>query len=179
MRRDLNAYAGLSDDDLSNSSEDILTKSSASKFILEEKKSCIIPDQGQMKSYHLKLFPSNSDGEIKSADEEKTQRVRKYLFEKRKLSEAVLRKYQVGWAVQQFLDDDGKLWVEHLCVTFPWIKSTLPSRDIKDEESEDEVSRKEIISIRNFDSAFAAIQTPIDASPQNELPTIIRMKFRS
>ena len=110
----------------------------------KDKKSFIIPDQQQMKSYNSNLFPSSSDPShatetLPPLVRERQQRVLTYLQENRMISNHVLQKYQVGWAVQQFLSNEkDKKWVDHVCVTFPWIMTVQD--EVTEEEAADEVN---------------------------------------
>ena len=61
--------------------------------------------------------------EMKMAEYRKI--VKEYLHEKRGLDDEVLKKYQVGFTVQQFLIDNEEgesEWQDQICITFPWIQ---------------------------------------------------------
>jgi len=65
------------------------------------------PDQNVVKSYPvaLQLYPD----------------VFEYLTKTRKINKEIIELYKVGAALYSF-DDNGE-WIEHECVTFPWIES--------------------------------------------------------
>ena len=116
--------------------------------IEKDKKSFVTPDQQQMKIYNSNLFPSSCDPDkgaepaLTQVVKERQQRVLTYLRENRMLSDYVLQKYQVGWTLQQFLSNEtDKKWVDHICVTFPWIMAVQD--DVSEEEAVDADSSDE------------------------------------
>ncbi|RYH05345.1 hypothetical protein EON65_44995 [archaeon] len=84
----------------------------------ENKKSkSVYPHQSLMHKYHTNLFPTHPD---KHPQPDHFQAAKEYLNKVRGLDDAVLKKYQVGFTIQQFLSDEGE-WVDHVCITFPTI----------------------------------------------------------
>jgi hypothetical protein len=81
----------------------------------------IIPAQYIANRPHYNLFPTSQRLQ-KDSIEDKLDRaeVKKHLNDVRGLTDATLLKYNVGFAYQEFLNDENK-WEEELCVTFPWI----------------------------------------------------------
>lgn len=146
MLRNLDANSGSGDNARTKKNEthqQLDNDTVSSKQYLEKKVqpekdkiSFITPDQQQMKIYNLNLFPTSSDPTAPLVLE-RQQRVLTYLQEKRMISNHTLQKYQVGYTVQQFLSNEkDKKWVDHVCVTFPWIM-TIPD-EVTEEESADE-----------------------------------------
>jgi twinkle protein len=100
------------------------------------------PNQREAAGYHRQLF-----------NDAKFAHVLAYLTGKendtqRHLTAAVLRKYRVGAAVYKFLGEkrDGEArpqWVDHTCVTFPWI--------LKDEERDDAKLYYARLKVRSLD----------------------------
>lgn len=136
----------------------------------QEKKSdkIVLPDQYRAFQYHLNLFPP--PGVLSKASNSMAQhrdRVKKYLNEVRGLNDDILKKYLVGFGIQQFLNDENK-WIDHVCVSFPWIQLS---------QSVDENSIK-------FDSGTKPF--PIQGKSTNNKPVtilnddyyVMRMKYR-
>lgn len=79
----------------------------------------------------IPLFGHPQDSrEVKNARE-----VLDYLNKERGLNNMVIMKYGVGMAHEKFLADSVKgskdrVWVDHLCVTFPWMKPSPENPDI-------------------------------------------------
>lgn len=72
----------------------------------------VLPNQALAVSYTKTLFAAKCDT---------SRAVMEYLTATRGLNVAVLQRYGVGCASNDFLSDDGK-WVSHACVTFPWME---------------------------------------------------------
>jgi hypothetical protein len=103
--------------------------------------SFVIPDQSRMKSYEQNLFPTTSQPRVNnnSVIDESREKVLKYLTSVRGLSEEALLKYSVGFAVQQFLSDEKKTWIDHVCITFPWIRMWCDDTEIGVNDGNDKV----------------------------------------
>eukprot|EP00600_Ochromonadales_sp_CCMP1393_P010116 CAMPEP_0174961352 /NCGR_PEP_ID=MMETSP0004_2-20121128/4192_1 /TAXON_ID=420556 /ORGANISM="Ochromonas sp., Strain CCMP1393" /LENGTH=1031 /DNA_ID=CAMNT_0016209787 /DNA_START=137 /DNA_END=3232 /DNA_ORIENTATION=+ len=94
--------------------------------------SYVIPNQTLMLKMYHNLFPSptanhNSDSRTDHATNTTASqphphrsKVMQYLNEQRGLEDAVLRRYGVGYSIQQFLNEQNE-WTDHVCVTFPWM----------------------------------------------------------
>jgi hypothetical protein len=85
----------------------------------------LLPMQRLANAYHLNLFPvspstSSDTVTVINVMHEQRQKVKVYLNEQRGLHDDILQKYQVGYTVQQFLNEQEE-WKDQLCVTFPWI----------------------------------------------------------
>ena len=65
---------------------------------------------------------------VTARDRDRQRKALTYLRDKRGLDDAVLSKYGVGVDVQQFLGADND-WEEHVCITFPWIRSARSLQD--------------------------------------------------
>jgi twinkle protein len=94
----------------------------------------VVPDQALTNQHFLNLFPTDDDNQAPAIPEqeakkaklaEQRQIVKDYLNQTRGLDDEVLRKYQVGFTVQQFLIENAEgesEWKDQICVTFPWIE---------------------------------------------------------
>lgn len=168
----------------SNRREEFLTSSSETHSTHDESLSYVIPDQSRMISYQENLFPtSNLLPKVNSVIEESRERVLEYLLSKRGLNKESLVKYSVGFTVQQFLSDEKKTWVDHVCVTFPWIRQWCVNVGENEGEDNDNVSIFIIgveIIVRVM-SGLTSKQIEKSEEPDDDetpTPTIVRMKFR-
>lgn len=92
-----------------------------------------IPPQFLQHVNHLNLFPQSTYQGTSTEKMKNLARnrkiVKKYLNEERKLNDEVLQRYRVGFTIQSWLNDttDDQFgmvtqeWVDHLCISFPWI----------------------------------------------------------
>ncbi len=80
----------------------------------------VLPMQRLAHQYGLNLFPPTGSPPDRSQLIQQRQKVKSYLNDNRGLCDEVLRKYQIGFTVQQFLNEEEE-WKDQLCVTFPWI----------------------------------------------------------
>jgi hypothetical protein len=140
------------------------------------------PDQEQHFQYHRNLFPAKPEygksAFIKSLQANR-KLVKSYLHDNRKLNDIVLRRYGIGFTLQQFLNDENE-WKDHVCITFPWI---IPSDQVK----EDQMSFKQkLASELKDDETAAGNDSGIDLSSSpvslvdnvNKSAYIARMKYR-
>ncbi len=147
-----------------------------------QQKSFVFPHQDQFHHYHVNLLPPEKESRrsdyIKQLQQDR-DRVKSYLHESRKLNDIVLRKYFIGMTKQSFLNDDN-VWIDHVCVTFPWMipqdqiqMDHIEWSDVKDKmkknKSEDE---EEILRARTRQ------QTPIEYEENGIFNYIVRMKYR-
>jgi hypothetical protein len=122
----------------SPSSSSSYTSPSSSSSTADPNIKINFPHQSLHLRYHLNLFPSRSE-EIKTEFMKNLLKNRKlakdYLHDNRKLNDIVLKKYKIGFTLQTWIKDDDSdnndvfpppppQWVEHVCVTFPWIIPT-------------------------------------------------------
>lgn len=112
-------------------------------------KTRIIPDQSEAYSYTKALFSKSCNVSRKALE---------YLTETRGLSPSILQRYGVGCTTQRFENNDGQ-WVDHICVTFPWMEKK------SDDDSVERVKE---------------IETSSSASVSNSKPfEIARIKLRA
>ncbi|KAJ1440893.1 hypothetical protein B484DRAFT_476558 [Ochromonadaceae sp. CCMP2298] len=104
----------------STSSSAPTSSSSASD---SEPKAYVIPNQAIYKKAQSSLFDppqTGGNGFERRVSQAQQDQARKYLNEVRGINDTTLLKYSVGVAVQQYLNDVNE-WVDHVCVTFPWV----------------------------------------------------------
>jgi hypothetical protein len=139
------------------------------------------PDQEQYFQYHRNLFPLKPEygkSSFMKSLQANRKVVKSYLHDNRKLNDIVLRKYGIGFTLQQFLNDENE-WKDHVCITFPWI---IPSEQIK----EDQISFKPKPSEEKGEDTLSVDEnvinlssTPVTLSDNvNKSCYIARMKYR-
>ena len=90
----------------------------------ENSKKFSLPSQTETSKHHHSLYPRELTPASEALEANRAT-VKEYLNTQRGLNDEVLQRYGVGFAVQQYLGDDQLKaeWVNHLCVTFPWMLS--------------------------------------------------------
>ncbi len=137
---------------------------------VQEKKSdkIVLPDQYRAYQYHLNLFPpAGVLSETTKSMAQHRNRVKNYLNEVRGLHDDILKKYLVGFGVQQFLNDENK-WIDHVCVSFPWIQLA---------QAVDENNIKFDVGTKPFHVNGKSTNTK-PVSINNEDYYLMRMKYR-
>eukprot|EP00981_Chlorochromonas_danica_P015560 scaffold13271_cov179-Ochromonas_danica.AAC.3 len=77
------------------------------------------PNQVLTHQYHLNLFPPTTSTSTTTSEE--LEAAKNYVNTIRGLNDEILRKYLVGYTIQQYLDDEGE-WKDHVCITFPIVE---------------------------------------------------------
>jgi hypothetical protein len=110
----------------------------------------VIPNQWGSNKPFDNLFPDEK--RLKKATEEDRQRrlqVKTYLNSVRGLNDEVLRKYNVGFTMQEFLNDQND-WQGELCISFPWLmrREALKGKALNYTLASDAESETENIIVR-------------------------------
>jgi hypothetical protein len=110
----------------------------------------VIPNQWGSSKPFDNLFPDETrllqDTE---EDRQRRQQVKSYLNSVRGLNDEVLRKYNVGFATQEFLNDQND-WKGELCISFPWQmkRDALQGMTLNYTNALDAKSKRENIIVR-------------------------------
>lgn len=121
---------GGSFQDLRRKANASITAPSSNREVLSEfsdgfesgSKKAMYPNQVQTHQFHENLFPL--EGHASNAKETKhRESALKYLNEVRGINDEILKKYMIGYGIQQFISKDSEEWVDHVCITFPILES--------------------------------------------------------
>eukprot|EP01039_Chlorochromonas_danica_P005868 gene5868-6461_t len=98
--------------------QDLRQKFSSEEENAQSKKKTY-PNQVLTHQYHLNLFPPTTSTSTTTSEE--LEAAKNYVNTIRGLNDEILRKYLVGYTIQQYLDDEGE-WKDHVCITFPIVE---------------------------------------------------------
>lgn len=117
----------------------------------KDKAPSVIPNQTISSKVYYNLFPEASPKAVKETELDVTRRtqVKEYLNTVRGLHDEVLKKYNIGYAVQQFLSNDNE-WVDQVCITFPWQvgPDVLEGKELKYTATDDANSKRDSTIVR-------------------------------
>lgn len=111
----------------------------------------VIPSQFISSKAFYSLFPEESRKPVKETELEASRRkqVKDYLNTVRGLNDEVLKKYNIGYTVQQYLSNENE-WVDHVCITFPWQvrPDVLEGKELKFTSAGDATATRESTIVR-------------------------------
>lgn len=91
-----------------------------------------------------------------------------YLMKERGFNRATIDAYKVGAGTFRFLDDATQKWVDHQCVTFPWLQRVPKPKAEESKEKRRSSTKKESQSVAKQEETSSTEQKTTDNATSGE-----------